>query len=194
VQLRPPQRLVGIDVADSRDQTLVEQGPFEPSSSAPKCCVESVFVEFVIEDVARNVGDLGWQLGATDRDREAAERALIDEAQLQAVVVESDPHSKMRASRNNWVEHQQLSAHSKMSEHRVTGIQRQPEVLSAATGAHHPSSDQAISEVCSTRHVTPDRAWMQDLDRADLAADHPALEAAADGLDLGKFGHFGGEG
>jgi hypothetical protein len=35
---------------------------------------------------------------------------------------------------------------------------------------------------------------MQDLDRADLAADHPALEAAADGLDLGKFGHFGSEG
>jgi hypothetical protein len=30
---------------------------------------------------------------------------------------------------------------------------------------------------------------MQDVDRADAPANHPAREPAPDGLDLGKFGH-----
>ena len=38
--------------------------------------------------------------------------------------------------------------------------------------------------------MPPDRTWMQNLDRADATADYPALEAAPDGLDLGKFRHL----
>lgn len=38
--------------------------------------------------------------------------------------------------------------------------------------------------------MTPDRARMQYLDGADLAANNPALQPAPDGLDLGKFRHL----
>ena len=44
---------------------------------------EQVVVELRVERVARDVGDLGRQLGAALGDREAAEHPLVDEAQLQ---------------------------------------------------------------------------------------------------------------
>ena len=120
---------------------LIEQRALESGAPPTKRCVERRLVECVVEDVGRDVRDLGRKFGATDRDRQPAERALIDEAQLRPVVVERDPHPKMRAGRRRWLEHQQLAAHPEMRKHGVTGIQRQPQVLSATTGTDHSTSD-----------------------------------------------------
>ncbi len=93
VQLGPPQRLVGVDVADTRDQGLVEQQPLDAGRTTPHPRDEQVVVELRVERVARDVGDLRGQLRASRRDRQAAEHPLVDEAKL--AVAETEAHAQV---------------------------------------------------------------------------------------------------
>ena len=65
MQLGPPQPFVGVDVADAGDQALIQQRAFESGLPPAKRRVESLLIELVVEDVARDMRDLGRQVGAT---------------------------------------------------------------------------------------------------------------------------------
>src|SRR4029077_11984347 len=54
VELGPPQRLVGIDVSDARDQVLVEQQPLDAGRTRPVPPDEHVSVELRVERVPRD--------------------------------------------------------------------------------------------------------------------------------------------
>ena len=78
---------------------------------------------------------------------------------------------------------------------RVVGrpSQRQPQVLAAAAGAGRrvrPASRAAKS--APPAGVPADGPGVGDLDGGDRAAGDPAVEAAADHLDLGQLGHRAG--
>jgi hypothetical protein len=68
-------------------------------------------------------------------------------------------------------------------------VERQPEKLSATPRGDHRSAGQPIDEVVRSPRVAAERAISEDLDRRDLAADHPSLEAATHGLDFRKLRH-----
>ncbi len=67
----------------------------------------------------------------------------------------------------------------------------EPEVLAAAAGGLDPSAGQRGGEAGRPARVATDRAGVQDLDGSEPGADHVALEAGADHLDLGELGHGG---
>ena len=58
MDLRGPERLVGVDVADARDESLVEQRPLHARAARPQATRELALVEGGVERVARDVGDL----------------------------------------------------------------------------------------------------------------------------------------
>ena len=84
VQPGPPERLVGVDVADAGDQALVEEQPLHPGGTPPHAAYEVGVVELRVERVAGDVLDLRGQVGAAVGDGQAAEHPLVDEPQLHA--------------------------------------------------------------------------------------------------------------
>jgi hypothetical protein len=91
VQPGPPERLVGVDVADPGDQRLVQQSPLDLGAPGPEGGYEPGVGEVRVHRVAGDVRDLGGQLGAALGHREATERTLVDEAQLRVAVSEAEP-------------------------------------------------------------------------------------------------------
>jgi hypothetical protein len=61
VQLCSPEGLIGIDVADSTDQVLIEQCPLEVGVFRSKRPGESCIVKSWIEGIARNVSNRSWE-------------------------------------------------------------------------------------------------------------------------------------
>ncbi len=85
-----------------------------------QCVVNSLVVEGALENVGCDVRDLGWQGRAARRDRQPAEGALVDKAQLRPVGGERERDPQMRAGWLRCVSQQELAAHAQMREHRVT--------------------------------------------------------------------------
>ena len=97
VDLRAPQRLVGVDVADARHHGLIQQLAFDLGVLAAQHRHDGVGVEARVQRVAGQVRDGHRNHAAVDLDdlgeHPAAERALVDETQRGAVVEQrGDPH------------------------------------------------------------------------------------------------------
>ena len=69
-------------------------------------------------------------------------------------------------------------------------VERQPQVLAAAAGAGDGPSGEAGGEVGTAGDVPPYGARVVDTDGGDRAAGDPALDPAADDLDLGQLRHY----
>ena len=150
-------------------------------------------VEGGLQRVARDVGDRRPGSSAPSRhEQQVAERALVDEAQLGPAVGEGEPDPQVRRQRPVRLADQQLAAHAQVgraARRRRRGSHRYlPRRRAPATA--RPAS--AGGEVGGAGQVPADRARVQHLDGRDGAAGHPALQAAADGLDLGQFRHASG--
>ena len=191
VQPRQPERLVGVDVPDAADQALVEEQPLHTGRTPTEAGHERGLVERRVERVSRDVGDLGGQVGAALRERQAAEHALVDEPQLGAVVGEPEPHPQVPFGGGGGRLHQHLAAHAEVAEQGVTGVQRQPQVLAAAAGVGEGAPGQPGDEVVGPGEVPSDRAGVQHLHCGDVPVQHVTREAATDDLDLGKLRHSG---
>ena len=122
VEAGAPQRLVRVDVADAADQRLVEQGPFDGGAAAAQRLVEGLVVEQRVEGVAGDVrDDVGQPVGGGVVQRQAAEGALVDEAQLacRSVVGEADPDAQMLLVRCLLRLDQELAAHAEVRQDRL---------------------------------------------------------------------------
>jgi hypothetical protein len=192
VQAGAPQGLVGVDVADAADQGLVEQGPFDGGALAAQGEVECLVVEERVERVAGDVrDDVGQAVGAGLVQGEAAEGALVDEAEFGAEGVgEADADAQVLLGGRLVRLDQELAAHAEVGEDRLTGVlQGQPQVLAAAAGRADAVALQAVGEVVGAGDVPAHGARVQDLGVGDGAVGDPALQAAPDDLDLGQLGH-----
>ena len=74
-----PQGLIGIDVADPGDETLVEHGAFHGTASPTHSLGGSVEVDLWVEEVPPDVCDLGGQRSTTWAHPHGPEGALVDE-------------------------------------------------------------------------------------------------------------------
>lgn len=158
VDAGPPQRLVRVDVADAADQRLVEQRPFDRGPLAAQCLVEGLVVEERVERVTGDVrDDVGQALGGVVVQRQTAEGALVDEAQLGVArrallrrlrLGEADTDPQVLLVRRGVRLHQQLAAHAEVGQDRLVRVlQRQPQVLAAAARDADAVPLQPVREV-----------------------------------------------
>ena len=123
MQLCRPQRLVGVDIADSGHDALIQKRAFEPGVPLLDACGDPDYVVLGVEGVPRDVRDDAGQHRAPGIEHQMPERALVDEAQVRAVVVELEPHALVgrRGESGRYDEH--LAAHPKMDQQRVLVIE-----------------------------------------------------------------------
>ena len=74
-----PQGLIGVDVADPGDETLVEHGAFHGTASPTHPLGGCLEVDPWVEEVSSNVCDLGGQRSTTGAHPHGPEGALVDE-------------------------------------------------------------------------------------------------------------------
>jgi hypothetical protein len=82
---------------------------------------------------------------------------------------------------------EQLPAHPEVTDERVAGVERQPQVLAAAQRRVDTPAGEQVDEVALPGQVTADRARVRHGDRGDPAPDDAAGETEADDLDLGQL-------
>ena len=140
-----PQRLVRIDVADARDEPLIQQAPLDRRMPRLQPRDDRSLVESRLEGVGRDVGDaLGdaprARLPRDVRDREirdtdvchpgtshpdvrdqigkshAAEGALVDEAQLRSVISEVERGVQVGLTRRGRRLDEELATHTQMDD------------------------------------------------------------------------------
>ena len=133
VQLGPPQRLVGVDVADPGDQRLVEQRPLDLGVLARAARPRT--------PRRRRAGPSGR--GRCARSRPAAPRRPAETARPPNVRWSTKrscgpPSAKVNRTRRCGLVrrlgrlHQQLAGHAEVADDRVAGVERQPQVFAAA--------------------------------------------------------------
>jgi hypothetical protein len=124
VQPRPPERLVGVDVADAGDEGLVEQGTLDAGVLAPQPGRRALEVVARVQRVAGDVRDRGGHRLELPRryqrlQGEAAEGALVDEPQLGVAVDKAEPHPQVHLRGRGRRLHQQLTAHAQVHDERL---------------------------------------------------------------------------
>ena len=123
-------------------------------------------------------------------ERQPAERALVDEAQLAPAVGEREAGAEVGLVRRVAGLDQQLAAHPEVGDQGgVAAVETEPEVLPAPRGRRHGAAAQPGLEIGATTLVAADGARVQHLRLGDRATRDPPLEAPTDDLDLGQLGH-----
>jgi len=181
-----PERLVGVDVADPRDQGLIQQRPFHPGPATSQAGRETRFIEGRVERVSRYVPQRCRQTGGiAPFEEHPPEGALIDEPQLGAAVGERDPYPQVPFLGRSGRRHEQLAAHAEVSYQRIARIQGQPQVLSATAGRDQPAARDPTGEVVCAGHVAAHGTGVVHGGRGDRAPDDHLDKSTADHLDLG---------
>ncbi|GAA3081808.1 hypothetical protein GCM10020254_27740 [Streptomyces goshikiensis] len=129
-------------------------------------------------------------------EREPAEGALVDEAELGAGgVVETDPDPQVLLVGGVGGLYEQLPAHAEVAEHgQVPPREGQPEVLPPPLGHSDGLAPQPRGEVHASGGVPAHGPRVQHLDVLDGPPCHPALQSAPDDFDFGQLGHVGSSG
>ncbi len=183
VQPCAPEGLVGVDVADAGDQTLVEHCAFDRRTFRAHSARDGEDVEARIEWVERDVGN--GVVGEIASEFQSAEHALVDEAQLGAVgQVEEDASVARKLVVR--ISDAELATHSEMDDERI-GAEREPQVFPLAAGGVELTSREILLEGLSSSDVCAHWTWMQHPDVLDGVADCVALESVANDLDLGQL-------
>jgi hypothetical protein len=137
MQVDPPQRFIGINVADSRGDLLIQQDALDARSSGSDRADNGVLIELGVQQIASDV---------SHRDREApcnvvidhggegqpAKGALIHKSQLPARVRECDPNTQMLLVECVSRLHQQLTTHAQVAHDRMVIIKTKPQVLASS--------------------------------------------------------------
>ncbi|CKQ09169.1 Uncharacterised protein [Mycobacterium tuberculosis] len=197
VHLGPPQRLIGIDVADSRHHPLIQQLALEFGMLAPQHFNYSVTIEPRVKRVARQVGDRHRYHAAVHRHQVGkqppSEGPLVSEAQ-HGPVVEQRGNPDVSGTRHRPEQH--LPTHAQV--HHECGVRRpmdpsriecQPQVLAAPIGSVDPRSPQPRRQIRGPGIVAAHSAGVVHPNLGDGPAGHVSLQAAPHHLDFGQLGH-----
>ena len=205
VDLGPPQRLVGVDVADARYHRLVQQLALDLRVLAPQHRNDAIAIELRVERIAGQMRDGHRHVGAVDRhqigEHPATERALVDEAQRGAVVEQRRNAQVIRRSAPSPSNICPLiprcttratlpsALRPRGSSPSLAGVQRQPQILTAPAGAGDPRIEQPCGQVGGTRFVTTHRPRVVHPHGADGSTRHVGRQSAPDDLDFGQLRH-----
>jgi hypothetical protein len=154
VQLSSPERLVGVDIADSRYQSLIQQRAFEAGPPRPDTGDHPIEIECRVQGISGDVRYRDGQIADHILYREAAERSLVDETQLRIAVDKLDPHSQVRFVSGTGRLDAHLPTHPQVSEQRFPVTQIEPEVLPAASDGSDLPATEPGGEVQLASEVT----------------------------------------
>ena len=188
VQAGPPQRLVGVDVADAGDERLVHEQRLQagtpPADALAELAQREARVERLRPDAVERV-----VVGAVEAD--PAELADVAEAQL-AAVVERQRQPLVRVSRQRGGDHEQLAGHLEVDRQEGAPGQVDDELLAAPPDRLDPATRDARREPC--RVLVPQRPLPADARAGDhgpggVVGEQVSAQVARDRLDLGQLGH-----
>ena len=198
VQPGPPQRLVGVDVADAADQGLVEQRPLDLGVPPPQGGREGVDVEGLVERVDGDVR----QPRRGSRRRHCSSTARPPKVRWSTKRSSRPPSVKVNRARRCVSSGWPTASRPAAGRSCPGGPTRAPPEAApsgSASGSHRylprrwaavkRAAGQRGDEVLGALEVPADGARVVDLDGGDGAAGDPLLQAAPDHLDLGQLGH-----
>jgi uncharacterized protein len=190
----PPQRLVGIDVADPGDDPLVEQAGLHRRPVLTQPCGERGGVEAFRQWLWAELGqgrDVGEVAAGID-DRDATEASGVTEDE-HATVIEQEAHTDVgratdRTLRVVGVEDPQHPGHAQMQDQlrrvrRSLALERHEQELPPPADLTEPAADRPCHCSDATRRVGVSGG---SSDRAPL---DQRRQLASDGLDLGELWH-----
>jgi hypothetical protein len=117
------------------------------------------------------------------------ERSLVRKAQVRAAVGERKAGADVRRQRAIRVTDQQLAAHAQVGQHRLTIVQGEPEVLTAAFGLLKRTAGHGGLEPGRAPWVAADGSRVHDPGSLHRPSHGVPFKARTDGLNLGKLGH-----
>ena len=106
MQPGPPQRLVGVDVADAADQRLVQQRALDPGVPGAQPPGQAGRVEGRVQGVGGDVRDRPGEFGPVPHHAHVTERPLVGEAQVLTAVCERELDPDVRRERLVRVDHE----------------------------------------------------------------------------------------
>jgi len=184
MDLRTPERLVGVDVADAGHDALVEQhgldrglAPGEPGGEVRDG--ELMFERFRPEHRGE-AGEIGGQ-------RDEAELARVGKAQLLAAVeLHANMHPAVRLMRGLIRRHVQAAGHFQVNDQQVM-VEMAEDVFGATGDGAKGLAVETRAEVFRRGPAQHPRPIGPDVERG--AADQRAAQPADDGFDFGQFRH-----
>ena len=190
VHLRAPQRLVGVDVADPRDEGLVEQGALDRAVAQRHPPHDRRLVVGRLERIGRDVRHrLRYAVGSQRRQRQSPEGALVDEPQLRVSVGEVEAGVAVLLERRVGRLDEHLAAHAEMDDEGVLAVECQPEVLAPARRRGDGDVVEAVGEIAAPAHVATSHPHATDPGAGDVPADDVVVQTPPHDLDLGQLRH-----
>jgi len=184
MEARVPQRLVDVDVAESRDHGLIEQQRLEQPLPAAKARAQRLEREGRIE---RFGSERSERIGrAVRHEPQASELARVVEDEPTAVG-KIDNHVVVGAGAFAWLREAEFAGHAQMDQQAAARVQFGHDVLGAAREPRDRAAGQSAGErfgraANGTRPANGDGA-------DDRPFETVGAQVAHDGFDFWQFGH-----
>ena len=121
-------------------------------------------------------------------DHDLAEGTRVDEAQLLAEgILEMEHDMGVRNARGVRAVDEDPTAHPQVDHQRLTGVERQDQVLAPPLRAECCGTGQPVDQRLA--RGAPNRAFAADLDALDAPADEALVQAATNRFDFRELGH-----
>jgi SAM-dependent methyltransferase len=178
---RPPERLVGVDVPEAGDDSLVEEDGLERRPPACQLRAEPARREARAERLRAVLGrEVGLELGVLeDEPRSESPHVAIDEPRA---VVERDHGALVRQRREA-----EAPGHPQVDEECEPALEAQKQVLASTLDGDH---DVALELLRDLEEIgRPRQAWVEDLHPRERSPLEARRELRPDRLYLGELGH-----
>lgn len=206
VQSHPPERLVGIDIADSADQLLIQKGPLHPGVLCPKPADEDALVERRVKRVTADVGHLGgdeWSArplatGLSIRSRaevvegQRAKHTLIDETKPDVATIgvnQVKRNTKKTAEITETGGEKNLTTHAEMPHESTLGViavaENPPQELPPACHLDQGLTGETVDKILRGTRVALERPRIENHDLVDAPRSGEREDPSTDDLHFG---------
>jgi hypothetical protein len=183
VQPRCPQRFVGVDVADARDERLVEEERLQSPLPRPKAAAERADRQLVRQRLWPYRGE---RVVGRDVEPDPAELANVPKADL-AAILEREDKADVRVVWPSLWHDEELTGHLQVDRQERSAGKVDHELLAAPADGLDPAAGHTVGERLQTEvaeRPSPARLGIDDR----RANDEPA-QVAGNGFDLGQLRH-----
>lgn len=194
----PPECFVGVDIADTGNETLIEQCAFDFSAPQPQPLRHGFLIHMGIQrvtgDMCHRYGNSGQVAALPCRvpitgghhpgNHEMTEGALIDKGHPPPVV-ETKLHPQVSVAGPVGVMDEELPTHAEVDHQRPGVVEQQPQVLAPAYRGLHLPAAELLGEVMRAGFVTAYRSGVVHLHAGDGAVQHVGGKAGADRFNFG---------
>jgi hypothetical protein len=191
VDARPPERLVGVDVAHARDALLGEQERLDWLAAAARQRAQRLRGEGGVERLhAEARAEVGVaRVDAEQHDPGAEAAHVVEQEPLARVELHAHAHVRTGLLVAG-PDEQQVARHAQVHHEVHVVVELEQQVLAAAGDSADPPSGHGRGELLRRSRLAPAR--VDHVEPLDPPGDEGGRELKADRLDLGELGHLAG--